>query len=175
MFLSASYKYHNDNEKYTTNYLKCVWSFMPDKYVDDKTGDRERKFKNTCLRRMGMLDTSVIHGSSQYSGKESNSANYQEKLRRISWDRERFASSYEGSDTESDDPEESHESETESSHRASFVPLMREIPGENRRRTPAESCYEASNGCPKDIIPKRHIETGFTETEEIARHECDKS
>lgn len=127
MFLSASHKYHNDNQEYTTHYLKCVWSFMLDKDVNDKTRDRESEFEYTCLHRMCMLDTPIIHRGSEHSGKESDSCDYQEKLSWISGDSQRFASSYQCSDTESDNSEDRHESETERSHSASFVPLMREI------------------------------------------------
>lgn len=128
MFLSASYKYHNDNEKYSTNNLKCVWSFMLDKDVDDKTRDRESELKDACLGSVRMLDAPIVHRSSEYSGKKSNSSDYQEKLSWVSRDGQGFASSYECSNAESDNTEEGYKSETEGSHCTSFVPLMREIP-----------------------------------------------
>lgn len=127
MFLSASYKYHNDNEKYSTNNLKCVWSFMLDKDVDDKTRDRESELKDACLGSVRMLDAPIVHRRPENARQQGNSSNYQKKLRRISRDRQRFASSYERSNTESDKPEESHEPKTEGSHRARFISLVREI------------------------------------------------
>lgn len=70
MFLSASHKYHNDNQKYTTNYLEQIRSFMLDKYIDDKSSDRKRELKNTGTCRMGMLDTTIVHRRPENSRKD---------------------------------------------------------------------------------------------------------
>lgn len=124
IFLRSRYKYHHDNKEYATNNLECIGSLILDKDINDKSSDRKCKLKNTRLRRMNILDASIIHRRAENSREKCDSGNNRELigikghlLAHIKTKQRREPKGY--------DAEYSNHPQAKSCHRTSLVSLMR--------------------------------------------------